>query len=399
MSVYDFAIVGGGILGLASAWRLLHERPGARLVLLEKEQAVARHQTGHNSGVIHAGVYYQPGSLKAKLCKEGAERTVRFCEEHGIPYERCGKLIVATDGQEVERLAGLEERVIANGLDYRKVSAGELREVEPNISGEAALLVHATGIVDYGQICKKLAEDVETAGGEIRFGADVTAIRESDAEITVETGAGAATARTLVVCAGLQGDRMALLGGLDIDFRVLPFRGEYYRVSEKRGQLVDHLIYPVPDPTLPFLGIHLTRHIGGYLSVGPNAMLSFGRETYKGNVPVPKDMADMMGFPGFYKLMARFAGAGLHELRGSLSKKVYLERCRKYCPSLELNDLEPMEPGIRAQTVSAEGKLVDDFLFLETSRSLHVCNAPSPAATSALPIADEIVTRALRKAN
>lgn len=397
--MYDFAVIGGGILGLASAYRLLQERPGASLVLLEKEAVLARHQTGHNSGVIHAGVYYQPGSLKARLCKEGAERTVRFCEENDVPYERCGKLIVATDGTEVQRLAGLEERVKANGLDYARVSKQELREREPEVTGEAALFVPATGIVDYGAICERLAAHVRAAGGEIRTGAAVTGIRERDSEVTVETGAGEATARSLIVCAGLQGDRMAMLAGLDIDFRVLPFRGEYYRVADSRRDLVKHLIYPVPDPSLPFLGVHLTRHIGGYLSVGPNAMLSFGRETYGGNYPVANDMADMMRFPGFYRLMARFAAAGLHELRGSLSKRVYLERCRKYCPSLDYDDLEPMEPGIRAQTVTGDGNLVDDFLFLETSRSLHVCNAPSPAATSALPIADEIVGRALGRAN
>jgi L-2-hydroxyglutarate oxidase len=397
--MYGHVIIGGGILGLATAYRLLRERPSTRLVVVEKERALARHQTGHNSGVIHAGVYYTPGSLKARLCRQGAERTVRFCEEHGIAFERCGKLIVATGAEEAARLRGLEERVVANGLAYETVSAERLRELEPNVAGREAVLVHATGIVDYSQICERLAVLIREAGGEIRTGAEVIGIEESDADITVETTLGDFTARTLIVCAGLQGDRLAMMSGLDIDFRVLPFRGEYYRVAETRGALVKRLIYPVPDPSLPFLGVHLTRHIGGYLSVGPNAMLSLGRETYAANLPVPKDMAEMMSFPGFYKLMARFAAAGLYELRGSLSKRVYLERCRKYCPSLNMEDLEPMEPGIRAQTVSADGRLVDDFLFLETPRSLHCCNAPSPAATSALPIADEIVARALRKAN
>lgn len=397
--MYDTAIIGGGILGLASAYRLLQERPGTRLVILEKESGIARHQTGHNSGVIHAGVYYTPGSLKAKLCKEGAARTVRFCEKQGIDFERCGKLIVASDAGEVERLKALEERVIANELDYETISGDRLKEIEPNVAGEAALLVHASGIVDYSKICTHFLDEIRAAGGEIRLGAEVLGIRESDSEIAVETEAGDVTARTLIVCAGLQGDRMAMLAGLDIDFRVLPFRGEYYQVSPERGELVNHLIYPVPDPSLPFLGVHLTRHIDGSLSVGPNAVLSLGRENYSANVPVPKDMADMMSFPGFYKLMTRFAAAGLYELRGSLSKSVYLERCRKYCPSLNLEDLQPLEAGIRAQTVSADGKLVDNFLFLETPRSLHLCNAPSPAATSALPIADEIVSRALKKAN
>jgi len=397
--MHDFTIIGGGILGLATAYRLLRECPSARIVVLEKERGIARHQTGHNSGVIHAGVYYTPGSLKAKLCREGAERTVRFCEEHAIAHERCGKLITATDGAETARLKNLEERAVANGLDYENVSQDRLREIEPNVSGVAALLVPATGIVDYSQICSRLAELIREAGGEIRLDAAVRGIAERDAEITVETGAGDFTSRTLIVCAGLHGDRLATMAGIDIDFRVLPFRGEYYRVAAARGELVKRLIYPVPDPNLPFLGVHLTRIIDGSLTVGPNAMLSLGRETYSGNVPVPRDMADMMSFPGFYKLMARFASAGIYELRGSLSKQVYLERCRKYCPSLELDDLEYLEPGIRAQTVSSDGELIDDFLFLETPRSLHLCNAPSPAATSALPIADEIVSRALRKAN
>jgi len=397
--MYDFVIVGGGILGLATGYRLLQERPSSRVVLVDKEREIARHQTGHNSGVIHAGVYYTPGSLKAKLCKEGAERTVRFCEDQGIAYERCGKLIVATDAEEAARMKALEERVIANGLSYEMIPQERLREIEPNIAGVEAMLVRATGIVNYKHICEKMADEIRAAGGEIQLGAEVLDIAEGDSEITIETSLGDYTARTAIVCAGLQGDRMAMKAGLDIDFRVLPFRGEYYKVAESRGELVKHLIYPVPDPSLPFLGVHLTRHMGNYLSVGPNAMLSLGRETYRSNLPVAKDMADMMSFPGFYKLMARFAAAGIYELRGSLSKQVYLERCQKYCPSLALDDLEPMEPGIRAQTVSAEGKLVDDFLFLETSRSLHCCNAPSPAATSALPIADEIVSRALRKAN
>ncbi len=397
--MYDYVIIGGGILGLATAYRMLKERPGTRLVLIEKEQRLAHHQTGHNSGVIHAGVYYTPGSVKAKLCKEGAERTVRFCDEHGIRYERCGKLIVATDAGEVARLKGLEERVIANALDYENISSQHLREIEPNVAGVAAMLVHATGIVNYTEICNAMAGVIREAGGEIHLGTALTGIAESNSEIVMETNRGEFTARTLIVCAGLQGDRTAMMAGIDIDFRVLPFRGEYYKVAAARGELVKHLIYPVPDPSLPFLGVHLTRIIDGSFTVGPNAMLSLGRETYSRNFPVPGDMADMMSFPGFYKLMTRFASAGLYEMRGSLSKRVYLERCRKYCPSLTLDDLESMEAGIRAQSVSSDGKLVDDFLFLETSRSLHCCNAPSPAATSALPIADEIVSRALLKSN
>ncbi len=394
---YDFAIIGGGIIGLATAYRLLQERPGAKLVLVEKETALARHQSGHNSGVIHAGVYYAPGSLKARLCKAGAERTVAFCQEHDVPYLRCGKLIVATDATELERLDGLEERVKANGVEYRRVSGAELKELEPNVTGVAGLLSPKTGIADYPLMCERLGDAIKAAGGEIRLGARVTAIRERPGEITIETEAGAFTARMLIACAGLQADRVATLAGLAPDFRIVPFRGEYYRISDRLGELVSRLIYPVPDPALPFLGVHLTRMIGGHLTVGPNAVLSMGRENYDANTPVPGDMAEMASFPGFWKLMARYAAAGLYELRGSLSRSVYLKRCQRYCPALRLDDLQPYRAGIRAQNVSADGKLIDDFLIKETARSLHVCNAPSPAATSALPIADEIVAQALKK--
>lgn len=396
--MHDYAIIGGGILGLATAYRLLQERPGASVVVLEKEDAIAHHQSGHNSGVIHAGVYYKPGSLKARLCKAGAARTIEFARANNVAYEQCGKLIVATDESEAAKLDALEERVRHNELDYARVAGAELTEMEPNITGVAGLLVHASGIVDYPAICARLVDHIEQGGGEIRLGARVTGIREESSEIVAETSAGAVKAGVLVVCAGLQADRMARMAGLAIDFRTIPFRGEYYRVAEARGDLVKRLIYPVPDPTLPFLGIHLTRMIGGYLTVGPNAVLSLGRETYDANTPVPADMREMFAFPGLWKLLARFAAAGLDELRGSLSKRVYLERCRKCCPSLELDDLEPYRPGIRAQNVTAKGELIDDFLFKESARSLHVCNAPSPAATSALPIADEIVSRALAKA-
>lgn len=393
--VYDTIIIGAGILGLATAYRLLEAKPEARLIVLDKEDGVARHQSGHNSGVIHAGVYYKPGSLKARLCKAGVEATIGFCQRHNVPYEQCGKLIVATDAVEVERLAGLEERVRANGLDYRRVEGDELRELEPNIAGEAGLLVAKTGLADFAAMCERLADQITQWGADIRFGAAVTAIRETGSEVAVETTAGAFTGQALIACAGLQADRIALMAGLDPDFRTIPFRGEYYKIADRRGALVRRHIYPVPDPALPFLGVHLTRMIGGYLTVGPNAVLSFGRETYDGNKPVARDLRDMARFPGFWKLLARNARSGVYEMRGSLFKRVYLERCRKYCPSLELDDLEPYRPGIRAQNVSRDGALIDDFRFLQTARSLHVCNAPSPAATSSLPIADEIVSRAL----
>ncbi|MGI9381870.1 MAG: L-2-hydroxyglutarate oxidase, partial [Methyloligellaceae bacterium] len=308
--MYDHIIIGGGILGLATAYRLLEAKPDARLIVLDKEDGVARHQSGHNSGVIHAGVYYKPGSLKAQLCKAGVDATIGFCQRHNVPYEQCGKLIVATDAVEVERLVGLEERVRANGLDYRRVEGDELHELEPNIAGQAALLVTKTGIADFPAMCERMADQITQAGAEISFGAAVTAIRESAAEVVVETTAGAFTGGSLIACAGLQADRVAIMAGLDPDFRTIPFRGEYYKVAERKGPLVRRLIYPVPDPDLPFLGIHLTRMIGGYLTVGPNAVLSFGRETYDGNTLVVRDLRDMARFPGFWKLLARNARAG-----------------------------------------------------------------------------------------
>ena len=397
--MYDVVVIGGGIIGLATANRVLEERPGAKVLVLEKEAAVAQHQSGHNSGVIHAGVYYAPGSLKARLCKAGVEATLAFARANDVPFEQCGKLIVATDALEVERLGALEQRVKANGLEYRYIEAAELKELEPNIAGEAAILVPSTGIVDYPLICRKLAERISDAGGEVKLRTRVVGLDERDAEIVVETNKGSFETRLLVGCAGLQSDRLARMAGLENDFRIVPFRGEYYRVSQSRGNLVDHLIYPVPDPKLPFLGVHLTRMIGGYLTVGPNAILSLGRESYDANLPQARDLWDMGRFPGLWKLFARQAGAGLYELGGSLSKRVYLKRCQKYCPSLELKDLEPYRPGVRAQNVSNDGQLVDDFRFEETRRTLHVCNAPSPAATSAFPIAADIVSRALRKLN
>lgn len=393
----SIVVIGGGILGLAAADRILQERPGTRLTVLEKEADVGRHQTGHNSGVIHAGVYYAPGSLKARLCKEGVAATIAFCEANDVPYAQCGKLIVATDEGELGRMAGLEERVKANGLAYRRVGPEELRELEPHVAGIAALLIEASGITDYGQICRRLADRIEGAGGQVRLGARARRIVEHAGEVVVETDAGAVRGDLLLACAGLQADRIARMAGIETDFRVVPFRGEYYRVSQRLGQLATRLIYPVPDPALPFLGIHLTRMIGGYFTVGPNAVLSFSRENYARNSPNLRDLRDMLAFPGFWKLMARQMGAGLHEAKGSLLKRIYLDRCRKYCPSLTLDDLEPMEPGIRAQNVSHQGALIDDFLFKESARTLHVCNAPSPAATSAFPIARTIVDKALAK--
>ena len=392
---YDYCIIGGGIVGLATALALVERDPGARLIVLEKEQGLAAHQTGHNSGVIHAGIYYQPGSLKARLCREGAEATKQFCRAHDIPFDTCGKLLVATSPLELERMAALEVRARDNDIAYEAMGRDALRRAEPAVAGLGALLVPSTGIVDYRRICDAMAARIEEAGGTIRRGASVTAISEGDDGVRVSLGDERIAARRLVACAGLQSDRLARLAGLPIRHRIVPFRGEYYRLPAARSAIVKHLIYPIPDPDLPFLGIHLTRTIDGGVTVGPNAVLGFAREGYaKGSVQLT-DLADMAGFPGFWRVIAKNWRSGLAEFGNSLSKSRYLDQCRKYCPSLEPGDLGTASAGIRAQAVLDDGTLVHDFLFVESSRMLHVCNAPSPAATSAIPIGRMIVDRLL----
>ena len=391
----DFCIIGGGIVGLASALALLERRPGAGLVLLEKEAGVARHQTGHNSGVIHSGIYYTPGSLKAQLCKAGAAATVAFAREHGVAHEVCGKLIVATNALELARLSDLHARADINGIACEAIDAAELARREPAIAGLGALWIPATGIVDYPALCRAMAARIVALGGRIEIRAVVTAIRESMGTVEVRCGERGWTARQLVACAGLQADRVARMGGIEADFRIVPFRGEYYRLPSERVGIAKALIYPVPDPVLPFLGVHLTRTVDGGMTVGPNAVLGLAREGYAKGAIDRADVADYLRFPGFWKLARAQWRSGLAELRGSLSRRAYLARCRKYCPSLELADLRPEPAGIRAQAVLRDGTLVHDFLLRETPRSLHVCNAPSPAATSALPIGTMIADKLL----
>ncbi|TCK23761.1 L-2-hydroxyglutarate oxidase [Ancylobacter aquaticus] len=389
---YQYCIIGGGIVGLATALDILSRDPGARLVLLEKEDGFGQHQTGHNSGVIHAGIYYQPGSLKAGLCREGAVATKQFCRENGIPFETCGKLIVATSELEMERLAALEERAHRNEIVVEPVSAARLGEIEPHVSGLGALRVPATGIVDYRRICLAMSERLKGLGATLRLGTRATGIVEETSGVMVRTDSGnTLRAERLVACAGLQSDRIARLAGLEATHLVVPFRGEYYTLPASKAGLVGHLIYPVPDPDLPFLGIHLTRMIDGRLTVGPNAVLGFSREGYgKGSVRLA-DVASMLAFPGFWRMARRNLRSGVDEFRNSLFRRLYLEQCRKYCPSLTLDDLGSPGAGIRAQAILQDGTLVQDFLFLSSPRMLHVCNAPSPAATSAMPIARMIV--------
>jgi len=395
--IYDYCIVGGGIVGLATARELLRRRPGSSLVLLEKEGDLATHQTGHNSGVIHAGVYYAPGSLKARLCREGNEATQAFCAEHAIPVEICGKLIVATSMIEQQRLSELQLRCDANGIGNRRVPGGELRELEPRISGRAALLVPGSGIVDYPAICNVLGKEIRRLGGEPRLGVRVVRIIEGGDEVLVETsGTEPVRARHLVACAGLQSDRLARVAGLDVPLQIVPFRGEYFRLPPSRSSLVKHLIYPVPDPALPFLGVHLTRMIGGEITVGPNAVLGFAREGYRHFSFNLRDAVATLAFPGTWRVLHRHWRSALSELHRSLARSRYLQECRKYCPDLVLDDLQPHPAGIRAQAVLRDGTLVHDFMFAATARMVHVLNAPSPAATAALPIARMIVDKVLK---
>ncbi|MFZ5937000.1 hydroxyglutarate oxidase [Pseudomonas putida] len=393
---YDYCIIGGGIVGLATAMALLEQRPGASLLILEKEASLGRHQTGHNSGVIHAGIYYAPGSLKADLCKRGAQATKDFCIEHGIAFEVCGKLLVASNDLEVQRMQALYERSQQNGLKVERLDAAALAEREPNIVGKGALFLDATGIVDYTQVCNAMAKVIRQAGGEVHLSTRVRAIQEHADHVAVDTDSHTWRARQLVACAGLQSDRLARLAGVKIDHQIIPFRGEYYRLPASKNQIVNHLIYPIPDPELPFLGVHLTRMIDGSVTVGPNAVLGFGRENYRKLSVNWRDVAEYARFAGFWKTIWNNLGSGTTEMKNSLFKRGYLQQCRKYCPSLEVADLLPYEAGIRAQAVMRDGTLVHDFLFAETPRMVHVCNAPSPAATSAIPIGQMIAEKILK---
>lgn len=394
---HDVIIIGGGIVGVATALRLTDRFPGISVGIVEKEPALARHQSGHNSGVIHAGVYYKPGSLKAVFCKAGVDATIAFCKEHALPFDQCGKLIVATRPEDMPRMIALHERSAENGLAIERLDAAELRRREPRITGLGALYSPTTGITDYAAITRKMAELVSERGGQIRLQERVMAIREEADGVVVETGKGILRSRYLIACAGIQADRIAALSGLNLDFRMIPFRGEYYRLAPDKDNVVNHLIYPVPDPALPMLGIHLTRMIGGYVTVGPNAVLAFSREGYRFGQIDPADLAGTFGYPGFLRFLRDNLATGLGEMWNSLSKRRYLDLCRRYCPELTLDDLLPYPAGVRAQAIMRDGRIEHDFLIRATARMVHVCNAPSPAATSSIPIARHVVDSAARQ--
>lgn len=389
----DYCVIGGGIVGLATAIELQQMHPASKIMLLEKEVGVAAHQTGHNSGVIHAGIYYPVGSLKARLCRDGEIATKEFCSANGVPFNTIGKLVVATSRAEMERLDALARHASANGIPASLLTRSELLKREPMITGLAALHVPASGIVDYKHVAQAMQARFEQLGGVTALGVHVDGINEDEHYVSVQAGQRKWRSRQLVVCAGLQADRMAALSGVEIDFQIIPFKGEYYSIAPAKRNIVRHMIYPVADPALPFLGVHLTPTMDGSLLAGPNAVLSLARENYQRFGASGKDVSEYLRFPGFWKVIHENLRSGAGELYRSLSKAAYLKSCQKYCPSLTESDLGEYRSGIRAQAVTRSGKLVHDFLFHQTARTLHVCNAPSPAATSAIPIARMIVER------
>ncbi|MGK2926225.1 MAG: L-2-hydroxyglutarate oxidase [Lysobacterales bacterium] len=390
---HDVIIIGAGIVGLATATEIQQRWPGLKLLLLEKEHVPAAHQSGHNSGVVHAGVYYEPGSLKARFCREGAAATYAYCRENGLPFRQIGKLVVATDERETRGLQKLFQRCQQNGLQPAQLDQGQLADCEPAVQGRAAMLVRESGVVDFPLICRTLLAEFRGRGGEARFDCKVTALSEDSGTMRVRAAEREFVGRHIVVCGGLMADRLARLQNLPIDFRIIPYRGEYYRLRPALQNLVSHLVYPVPDPALPFLGVHITPVIDGSITVGPNAVQGWKREGYGRLNFSLRDTAAMLAFPGFWRTSARHLRHGLRETRNSVCKRAYLAQLRRYCPSLRLADLEPYPAGIRAQAVLRDGSMLHDFLFEETPRSLHVCNAPSPAATSAMPIARHICDR------
>ncbi|HDY7932551.1 TPA: L-2-hydroxyglutarate oxidase [Vibrio vulnificus] len=395
--MYDFIVVGGGIVGVSTAWQLQQRYPEKSVLLVEKESGFARHQTGHNSGVIHAGVYYAPGSLKADFCKRGVEATKAFCAKHQIPVENCGKLLVATTAAEVERMNALYERCHVNGIEVELLDAAQLKLAEPNIVGLGAIYVKSTSIVDYRLVTEKMAQELVDLGGEVRLNAKVIALEEHADEVQVTCQCVGETVqlngRFLVSCGGLMADRLTKMLGIETDFQIIPYRGEYYQLPSKHNQVVKHLIYPIPDPDLPFLGVHLTRMIDGSVTVGPNAVQGWKREGYgRVNFSI-QDTWQMMRFAGFWKVTKQHFATGVKEFINSWWKAGYLKLVNKYCPMIQVEDLQPYPAGIRAQAVLSDGSLVHDFLFAESPRSLHVCNAPSPAATSAMPIGEYICNK------
>ena len=395
----DLCVIGGGIVGVSTAFELSRRFPHLSITLVDKEVGPARHQTGHNSGVVHAGVYYEPGSLKADFCKRGAEITKQFCLDNSLPYQQCGKLLVATDATEYQRMLDLEKRCIRNAIEVTRLDERDLKQREPNTVGIGALFVHQTAITDFIAVTATLLDQFLANGGKALFNAEVTRIEEQSTTVRVSTGDKTIEASSLIVCGGLMADRLARMMAIDLDFQIVPFRGEYYQLASRHNKIVNHLIYPIPDPDLPFLGVHLTRMVNNTVTVGPNAVLGWKREGYNRFNFSISDTIDMLRFQGFRKVIKANIKTGMQEFIDSFYKPGYLKRVQKYCPQLKIADLTPYPAGIRAQAVLSDGSLVHDFLFSETERSLHVCNAPSPAATSAIPIGRYLSDKASKKFN
>ena len=393
-SQLDVVIVGGGIVGLATAYSLLTTNPALKLVVLEKESSLGAHQTGHNSGVIHSGLYYKPGSLKAKNCIEGYAKLLQFCREHEIAHEICGKIVVALSEQERSQLEMLRQRGEQNGLTgIRRLNKTEIVEIEPHCTGIDGLFVPQTGIVDYTAVVMRLAERIQNFGGEILTSSEVVEIKESSNTVLVCTKQKRFTTRALITCGGLQSDRLAMQTQPDLDLRIIPFRGEYFELKESAKHLVNSLIYPVPDPNFPFLGVHFTRRIDGTIECGPNAVLAFAREGYRKTDISIREFSQTLAWPGFRKIAFKYWRTGLGEYHRSFSKNAFVAALQKLVPEITANDLQPTGAGVRAQACSRAGSLLDDFEIRQIGRVVHVCNAPSPAATASLAIGDAIASR------
>lgn len=391
--MFDCAIIGGGIVGLATAMQLGRKQPDTKILVIEKEPAIASHQTGHNSGVIHSGIYYKPGSYKATFAREGSRSMVEFCREHGIPHEVCGKVIVATKEPELPLIEKLLQRGIENELPVSRLTPEQVHEIEPHVRCLGGIKVPTTGIVNYNAVCAKYAELVRAQGGTLQTRTTVTSIRSVNGVQRIATNTETFESRFVVNCTGLHSDRVTRSAGLEPRARIVPFRGEYYELVPERRHLVKTLIYPVPNPAFPFLGVHFTRMIDGTIHAGPNAVLAFKREGYRKTDFSLRDTWDTLSYPAFWKMAWKNLGEGWLEMRRSFSKKLFVESMRQIIPEVREEDVTPTHAGVRAQALSPEGNLVDDFLFVDGPNAIHVCNAPSPAATASLEIGREIATR------
>lgn len=397
MQTRDVTIVGGGIVGLATAYQLLREASETSVLVLEKESSVAEHQTGRNSGVLHSGIYYKPGSLKAEYCQTGRDQMVAFCKEENIPYEICGKVIVATESSELSRLDAILDRGHQNGVPCELIGPDELGEIEPNASGVRAIHVPETGIVDYGVVCERLVDRIREMGGEIQTDARVEQIDQTDTPTVIHSSGGDVNTRVVVNCAGLYSDRVAALSGTKPDVKIVPFRGEYYELTDEAQSLCRNLIYPVPNPSFPFLGVHFTRTIDGGVECGPNAVLAFAREGYWKTDVNLRDLAETLTYPGFLKLAATYWKTGTGEFWRSISKRAFVRALQKLIPDIRPEHLTRAPAGVRAQAVTPDGRLLDDFLIEDSGSVVNVCNAPSPAATSSLPIGQAVADRVREK--